>query len=143
MTCWSAEDDLIDDSLNGKLSSHEFERLNGYFLATEERQRNGILAVLFVNSFNRPRATTRSLLEVYPPFSPAHRLLMMSAVVFSGSGNVVRQNRWPSKQIADAGQKREELGRQLDDRQPYLQTFEKAIAAARVRRHSWTLCCRP
>src|ERR1051326_3970847 len=54
----AAEDDLIDDSLNGRLNEDEWKRFNELFLAAPERQRK----LQFGRSFQRfIRAKTTSV----------------------------------------------------------------------------------
>jgi hypothetical protein len=53
----AAEDDLIDDSLGGRLDRHELERFNNYFLAAPERKRKLQFGHAFHKFLNLTHAT--------------------------------------------------------------------------------------
>lgn len=133
----AAEDELIDDSLNGDLTAHELDRLNSYFLVSEERQRKLQFSRTFrrfVHSTNRPKPSS-SFWKSIAAFFQIHRALAYSTsalILLMMAGNVwfIFRTANLQLQLADAAHQREEMGRQLGEGQANLQSFEQAIAAA-------------
>ena len=151
----AAENDLIDDSLAGRLDKYDLDRFNKHFLAAPERQRN----LQFSRSFRRavnpvsipdpspsPGLWSRLLdaLRYRPAFAYAGSALIL--VMLIGStwsllqvAELQQELRSATSQLADAGRDRDSLKRQLDERQEatraldaQVRDLEASVAAAKV-----------
>jgi hypothetical protein len=132
----AAEDDLIEDSLSGKLTAHELERLNSHFLVSEERQRKlqfGRTFHKFVRTANQPKSNSsfwETVLSIFK-FHSAFAYSMSALFVLLIIGNVLLFSRTSSLQLqlADASLQREDMVRQLELRQAQLRSYGKVITA--------------
>jgi len=156
----AAEDDLVDDSLAGKLTREESSRFNSHFLAAPERRRK----LQFGRSFDRfvsSRQTARkpssfwvalgALLDSRPAVRyavPALVLLIALGGVWSVSKIVTLQKQLNSatSQLAEAGRQRDELRQQLDESRSLgermrgqVQALEETITAVKSSRAPETL----
>ena len=151
----AAENDLIDDSLAGRLDKYDLDRFNKHFLAAPERQRN----LQFSRSFRRevnpapipdpssmrglwPRLL--AVLHYRPAFAYAGSALVLVLLVVSTASLLqvaeLRQElRSSADQLADSGRDRDSLKRQLAESQETARAFdaqvrnlEASVAAAKV-----------
>jgi len=130
----AAEDDLIEDSLRGKLTAHELERLNSYFLVTEERQRKLQFSRSFHNFIqleNHHKSeppfweTVTSFFRVHAAVAYAASALFLLLVI----GNVwfISRGLRLQQHLEDIVQQREILGHQVEEKQAQLQSFQLAL----------------
>jgi hypothetical protein len=152
----AAEDDLIDDSLAGRLKGRALERFNNVFLAASERQHKLQFSRSFrraINDFTPIPAPSPSpgvwsrLLDVLrdrPVFAYAGSVLMIVMLTASGwsllqVAELQQELRSATDQLTDAGRERTGLKRQLDESQEAMRALkaqfgdlEASIAAAKV-----------
>jgi hypothetical protein len=122
----AAEDDLIDDSILGRLGRPEEELFQSYFLAAPERQRKLHFAKAFRNLLETQHvpepAKALSLWEQaasffrYPALATATAALLV-AVIAGGAWTVRLQTRLNSarSQMNQVEQERQNLARELDE----------------------------
>jgi len=147
----AAEDDLIDDQLNGKLSGHDLDRFRSYFLAAPSRQSK----LEFGRSFQKyvkkvspgssqsppsRRAAIAALFRHFPAAIYAFSaliVLMMAGSAWSAFRVVQlqRQVQLLTTQLAGVGSERDAFRRQLDESrsaseglQNELQLLERTVA---------------
>jgi len=139
----AVEDDLIDDSMAGRLTEHDLDAFNNHFLAAPERQRK----LQFSRAFKRalaaalqpaptPSAWARFLdaLRYRPALAYAGSALVI--ILVAGSlwslftvGELQRELRSTTAQLADVGRDRDDLKRQLQQSQAATQTLETQFRA--------------
>src|SRR6266481_1379470 len=140
----AAEDDLIDDSLAGRLTERDIDSFNNHFLAAPERQRK----LQFSRAFRRAIDTAAP--QPAPTPSPWARFLdalrYRPALAYAGSalviilvagslwslftvGELQRELRSTTAQLADVGRDRDDLKRQLQQSQAATQTLETQFRA--------------
>lgn len=156
----AAEDDLIDDSLAGKLTRDESSRFNNHFLAAPERRHKlqfGRSFQRFVSSTERARKPSSFWAELarFLEYRPAARyaLSALVLVITLGGGwsvfkivTLQKQLNSTTSQLAEAGRQRDEVKRQLDESQSLgekmrgqVQSLEETIAAVKFARTPETL----
>ena len=123
----AAEDDLIDDSVAGRLNMHDQERFQNHFLLAPERQRKLDFARRLRNYLDQPResaiAKTPSLMEQivalfrYRPAFAAATALVAVSVAVGGFWTLQLQSRLSSTEgrIAEVQRQRDDLSHQLDE----------------------------
>ena len=139
----AAEDDLIDESLNGKLQKTDLERFNSYFLAAPERQRK--LAFdrslrRYVNKHRPPPQSGQlwdfiaSFFRSRPILGSVCTALILLTIVGGGWSTftllrVKREFRLASDQLANVWSERETYRRQLDESRTTSQGLQTQLDA--------------
>jgi hypothetical protein len=143
----AAEDDLIDDSLAGRLGTGDLDRFHHHFLIAPERQRK----LRFSRSFRRAvdaaaqpapvvlpsRLGLLDILRYRPAFFYAVSALIvisLTATVWSFTKVMELQSelRTVTAQLADAGRNRDELKRRLDESEAATRALQVAIPPANL-----------
>ena len=138
----AAEDDLIDDSLSGRLAPRDLDRFQNHFLVAPERQRK----LQFSRSFGRAiDAATQPVRLEFPSrpglldflrFRPAFVYATSALIVILLTGNVwsllkvaelQRELGSVTSQVTELGRDRDDLKRQLDESQAAALALQAAI----------------
>jgi hypothetical protein len=157
----AAEDDLIDDSLNGQLNEYELKRFNEHFLAAPERQRKvqfGRSLHRFISakleslpvageSAEKASSAWENILSFFRYRPQMAYVLSVLVFVFAAGSlwsvfrtvELQRQLNSVAQQLANAQQEREDFKRQLSESQSFVdklqtrfQEIEQASATSKA-----------
>jgi len=140
----AAEDDLIDDSLSGRLAPRDLDRFQNHFLVAPERQRKLQFSRSFRRSIDaavqpvRIQFPSRPGLLDFLRYRPAFVYATSALILILLTGNVwsllkvaelQRELGSVTSQVTELGRDRDGLKRQLDERQAFMRALQAGLPA--------------